>query len=144
MRRDLNPASLIAIAVVSIGGSRPVAACSCGWNPSVTEALAQAEAAFEGVPSELGLDYVRHERVTTFTVCHVFKGVVPARFRIVSALEESACGYSFVRGSAYVVFTRAVSGRAFTSQCAGNRALAVGQPIPPELGAGSALATLAH
>ena len=139
MRRHLLSLVGIVFALVLLGRAGIASACTCTDLP-IKEAFKQAETVFVGAVSDLGLDYSKHERVTGFIVQRVFKGAVPERIRIVSALDEAACGYAFARGTVYVVFTRTISGRPFTSLCTGNRALAPGKPAPPELGAGSASA----
>lgn len=143
MRRRLLPPALVAFAFVILGRAGVARACTC-TDPPIKEALKQAETAFIGAVSDLGLDYSKHERVTGFTVQRVFKGTVPEHIRVVSALDEAACGYAFTRGTVYVVFTRTVAGRPHTSLCSGNRALAPGKQAPPELGTGSAPAKAAQ
>jgi hypothetical protein len=135
--RHVLSLTAIVFALVLLGRGGVASACSCK-DLSVSEAFAQAETVFVGAVSDLGLDYSKHERVTGFNVQRVLKGAVSKRVRVVSALYESACGYPFARDTVYLVFTRTISGRVFTSFCAGNRALAAGAQPPPELGAGSA------
>jgi len=142
VRRRLLPPALV-FALVLLGRAGVAPACTC-TDPPINEALKQAETAFIGAVSDLGLDYSKHERVTGFTVQRVFKGAVPEHIRVVSALDEAACGYPFARGTVYLVFTRTVAGRPFTSFCSGNRALPSGTQAPPELGAGSAPAKAAQ
>jgi hypothetical protein len=134
---------LFAFALVLFSRAGIASACTC-TEPSLKEAAVQAETVFVGAVSDLGLDYAKHERITGFTVQRVFKGAAPERLRVVSALDEAACGYSFARGTVYLVFTRNIAGRAFTWLCSGTRALATGQKAPPELGSGSAPAAPAH
>ena len=143
MHRRLLPLALVVFAFVPLGRACVASACTC-TDPTLKEAFKQAETVFVGAVSDLGLDYSKHERITGFTVQRVFKGAVPEHIRVVSALDEAACGYSFARGTAYVVFTRTISGRPFTSLCAGNRALAPGKQASPELGACSAPARAAQ
>ncbi len=136
MHRPKVPLGLIALAFFLVGRTGVASACTC-TEPSLREALAQAEFVFIGTVSDLGLDYVKHERVTDFAIQRVFKGTMPERLRVVSALDEAACGYKFSRGAVYLVFARTVSGRAATSLCGGNRALTAGQNAPPDLGPGT-------
>jgi len=135
--RHVPSLTAIVFALVLLSRAGVASACTCK-DPSIKEAFTQAETVFVGAVSDLGLDYSKHERVTDFSVQRVFKGAVPKRIRVVSALDESACGYSFARSTVYLVFTLNISGRPFTWLCAGNRALAAGAQPPPELGAGSA------
>jgi hypothetical protein len=143
VRRHALSLAVIVFALVLFSPAGAASACTC-TDPSVKDAFVQAEVVFVGAVSDLGLDYSKHERVTGFSVQRVFKGAVPERIRVVSALTEAACGYPFARGTSYLVFTRTISGRAFTWLCAGNRTLAAGAQPPPELGAGSAPAKSAQ
>ena len=134
--------TLVAIAFLFLP-RQPSLACTCGSTPTIAQALAASQSAFIATARNVALDYSKHQRITTFEVLRVFKGLVSPSIRVMSNLDEAACGYSFARDATYLVFTNTISGRAFTSLCGGNRALIPAQPYPPELGTGSAPLVLA-
>ena len=119
-------------AVALVSSSPEATACTCRV-PPIAEAFAQAVEAFVGTVSVNGLDPQKENRVVTFTVQRVFKGSVPVQVQVVTPFSEGACGYTFVRGSVYLVFTRTLRGKRVTHLCSGNAPAHLKGPWPPEI-----------
>lgn len=96
-----------------------VLACSCAYDPTLTEAervvenfqRAHNEIVFVGKVADAELHLqdavgqpIENAAFITFMVETVYKGTVGPQFTLGTATSDSACGYNFVRGETYLVF----------------------------------------
>lgn len=81
---------------------RGARACSCRELPPPDLALAEADAVFEARPFGMSTDGQR--ALYAFEVDRVWKGEVPPRVPISTALQSATCGRSFQIGTQYVIY----------------------------------------
>lgn len=77
MRRGTAYLAAMAFALSVLARASVGLACTCGRALTVTEAVAASHAAFIATARDVALDSSKHERITTFEVRRVFKGLVP-------------------------------------------------------------------
>ncbi|WP_430779614.1 hypothetical protein [Actinoplanes sp. G11-F43] len=95
----------------------PAWACSCAGG---FDRLERAELAFVGVVEEVDGDWIGPDTEVEFAVESVLKGDPGKRVTLVTAKDSASCGYEFVEGGRYQVYS--VGGA--TSSCDGNEMLA--------------------
>lgn len=95
----------------------PAWACSCagGFDP-----LERAEMAFVGVVEDMDDELIGSDVKVEFAVESILKGDPGKKVTLVTAKDEASCGYRFVEGGRYQVYS--VDGA--TSSCDGNEMLA--------------------
>jgi hypothetical protein len=106
-------------------------ACSCAAPATAQEALERASAAFSGQVTQLRKPFLDRLGLTdtgghevTFRVIRAWKGVAGSEVVVQTRLTGEACGYPFVRGTAYLVFVREIPPGIETGICTGTRDLA--------------------
>lgn len=122
-------------------------ACSCVPPPPPQEALAQSEAVFSGkvvsitteeIPGAEGTGLLRR-RAVVLEVASAWKGVSSLQITIRTAFDSAGCGYDFVEGERYLVYTyKAAEGESLeTGLCNRTKALADANEDLVALGPGS-------
>lgn len=116
-------------------------ACKCAEPKGPSDALASAQAVFQGEVSairESGEDLI-----VTLRVPKAWKGIVSAeQVRVRTRKDSAACGFRFVQGEHYLVYAQALDpeqdGVALqVLRCGRTRALADAEPDLRELGLGA-------
>jgi hypothetical protein len=87
--------------------------CLCGAPRTSKESLARADAVFTGqvvsiqevTPAQANHTNRWARMKVTISVSKVWKGEIPARVEVYTGLSTNECGYPFVRGSNYLVYT---------------------------------------
>lgn len=140
MRRAFA-SSLPAIAAVLLAFALPwlmprgARACSCVVPPPPEQALAEADAVFEARPFSMSNDDLRARY--SFEVDRVWKGEVPSRVEISTALHSATCGRTYQIGTKYVVYARrSANGELTDHLCTRTRASSSAAEDLQVLGAG--------
>jgi hypothetical protein len=114
----------VLLAMVTPASAR---ACTCLPAPPPSEALERADFVFTGEVTEVrrpeNTPPGQGEIVYTFDIGQAIKGAVKSPFEVVSAASGAACGRSFARGQAYLVYARSKDGRARDNLCSRTRRL---------------------
>ncbi len=110
MRRAFASSPVAALAVLLLAVAltwlvpRGARACSCVMPPPPEQALDDADAVFEARPFSMSNDSMRARY--SFEVDRVWKGDVPPRVEISTALHSATCGRSYQIGTQYVIYAR--------------------------------------
>ncbi|EFU38412.1 hypothetical protein PVOR_30428 [Paenibacillus vortex V453] len=131
--------------LVSVYAVKPtdVFACSCAGPPTVPEGLERSAAVFAGKVTKMvgpkpklvmsSTDPV----VVTFEVTEVWKGELPLKTELTTAISSASCGYDqFAVGSEFLVFGYVRSGQLQTGLCDGTKLLSAAGKELTELGKG--------
>lgn len=94
----------LAIAVGLPLAPRVARACSCTAPPPPEKALESADAVIEARPFSMSSDTQRARY--RFEVNRVWKGEIPPRVEITTAVHSATCGRSYQMGIQYVVYAR--------------------------------------
>lgn len=130
--------ALVAFCLVTLAAAR-AAACSC-VEVGLEESIASAPVIFEGVVDSVEIDEAADARVVRFAVTQAWRGVSSERVEVRTHARESACGYPFEIGRAYLVYASRVGGEPIqVSLCsrtrlmddAGEDRLALGSGVVP-------------
>lgn len=114
----------------------PAAACSCD-EATVEEAIASAGAIFEGVVDSIEVDASGDARVVRFAVTQAWRGVASEHVEVRTSIAESACGYPFEVGQAYLVYASGTTTEGYrVSLCSRTRAMDAAGEDRIALGAG--------
>lgn len=114
-------------------------ACKCA-EMTPAAAVANAKAVFTGTATAARVTEsgpVGARAVYTFRADNVYKGTPAARYTVTTNVDSAACGYSFTKGTRYLVFATSGTGIVpeaglSSGSCAGNRPVAPGTgPLRP-------------
>lgn len=95
-------------------------ACSCIENPDPVASLERAAAVFSGRVLEIEgsfNDFGFATRTVRFDVDRAWKGVETAKLKVGTAGDSAACGFDFVEGERYLVYTYGENGDLQASLC---------------------------
>ena len=133
-RAGLVLSVLVALALIVTIGAAEALACTCGLRRTGVSCrdLAEAQAIFAGevisiepVTVEARGRRIIAERRVTLRVLEAFDGHVGAEVQILTNADSSMCGYSFNKGSRYLVYAFArPDGELTTSICSRTKPLA--------------------
>lgn len=121
-----QPLRLLAVvvffaAVITIGNTSPARACSCMGPKTHEQYFADAEYAFNGVPTSVEN---LNGKTYTFSVGQAFKGQIPNPVKISTPSDGAACGTTFDIGTAYRVYAFKNGDLLSTNLCSGNATVA--------------------
>ena len=111
---------------------RLVDACSCGGGAPICETFWQTSAVFVGEVLEItdterstepGAPLLRHPRRVRLRIERSFRGPTSSQIDVHTGLGGGDCGYTFVRGTKYLVFADEAQGRLSVSACGSTRRL---------------------
>ena len=130
--------ALLALSVVSLVSlaAAPAEACSCA-EVGLEQAIAGADAIFEGVVDSIEVDASADVRVVRFAVTQAWRGVMTERIEVRTHVSEAACGYTFEIGRAYLVYASGPSASAYqVSLCSRTRPMDTAGEDRSALGSG--------
>jgi hypothetical protein len=107
--------ALCLAAAVLAASAAPALACSCRCQADAEEFMRNVPVFFRGRPTAEIAD--GNERRYTFEVTAVYKGVVPARVTVRTALHSAACGATFPIGQEVLVGAYPSAGRLSANIC---------------------------
>ena len=143
MARNVRHAALLLVLILSLlaawlaWSADRSHACSCRQPGSPSEELERSAAVFAGrvvsIDDSLVLGSSLAPLIVEFEIETVWKGLLHRRVELKTASDTASCGFSFVEGGEYLVYSR--SGRE-TSYCSRTRPLARAGDDLKELGPG--------
>ncbi|GHJ46656.1 hypothetical protein Cs7R123_39980 [Catellatospora sp. TT07R-123] len=114
--------------VLVLGPTSTACACSCA-EPNATRSLEWADLAFMGVVVDVDRPLLNDgsgELVARLKVESVTKGTAGDEVEIRTSVEGPSCGFDFVEGNRYLVFSQ----DGHTDLCAGNQLLGPAPEVP--------------
>lgn len=129
---------LALVIALSVVNASPVHACSCIVPGPPREELGQSSAVFTGTVLSIrpALLPLGTGKTVTFTVDKAWKGVTDKKLTVATAKHSAECGFPFIAGQQYLVYTRNEGGqRLSASLCSRTKELAQTQTDLDELGA---------